>query len=264
MKQVYEHLLEMINTGARGVLVTVINVSGSVPRHPGSKMVVHENGKIFGSIGGGKVEKTVIDESLSLIGHEKPQKSTFNLTEDDGMLCGGTVEILYEPFGGQEKLFIFGAGHIGQELAPLAVRAGFTVTVVDNRPEFANRERFPLAIEIIADDYQAILPRLKFDERCFIVIVSHGHKFDADILHYCVHQPFAYLGMIGSKRKTQITLAQLEMKGIERAVLNRVNSPIGLNIGAETPFEIAISILAEMIASRSGAKVASLSMKSGI
>ncbi len=261
MKEIYEHVLEMMKQGEQGVLVTVTEVSGSVPRHAGSKMVVHADGRIFGSIGGGKLEADAIKEALQMMGKTQPEKKRIQLTEDRGSLCGGQLEILFEPFGQSERLIIFGAGHIAHALAPLAKKAGFTVTVADNRPQFANRERFPDADEILIGEFGELLPRITLGENTYLVIVTHGHKHDEEILEYCVSREVAYLGMIGSKRKTLTILRNLEEKGIPRERLQRVRSPIGLRIGAETPFEIAVSILAEIIATRKGVDVGNTAMK---
>ncbi len=262
MKEIYAHMMEMMRSGEKGVLVTVIEVSGSAPRHSGSKMVVRPDGRIFGSIGGGKLEADVISVALQTIGTSGPVQHTYQLTEDEGMWCGGSVKILFEPFGQQERLIVFGAGHIGHALAPMAAKAGFRVTVVDNRPEYASKDRFPDADKVIAGEYSDILSRLEFDPQTYMVIVTHSHKDDEEILNYCIHQPFAYLGVIGSKSKTLTMIKHLEEHGVDPDRLALIHSPIGLKIGAETPFEIAVSILAEIIAIRRGASVDALSMKS--
>ncbi len=261
MFEIYEKLVELIRSGKRAIIVTVTEVSGSVPRHAGSKMIVYPDGKIFGSIGGGKIEHEVINDALELMSKEKVCKKNYALTEDLDMLCGGSVEFLFEPVGDMDKLIIFGAGHIGLELFRLAKKAGFLVSDVDNRPEFANSDRFPDVVEIFAGDYEKMLPKINCSSRTFVVIVTHGHKHDEPILHYCIQQPFAYLGMIGSKRKTLIMFKNLQEKGISGEQLSGVHSPIGLNIGTETPFEIAVSILSEIIAVRNKVAVDSLSMK---
>ncbi len=261
MKDIYEELVQLIKKGEQTVLVTVTAVTGSVPRHTGSKMIVRADGSIFGTIGGGALEKDVIAASQQYQGTNQPTVKSIALEEDEGMLCGGSVEILFEPIGSAEKLFVFGAGHIGLELAPLALKAGFHVTVADDRPEFASPERFPEVNSLEAGAFKEILPRLQFNERTYIVIVTHGHKFDEEVLYYCVQQPFAYLGMIGSQRKTLTIFRHLEEKGIDAEKLNRVNSPVGLNIGAETPFEIAISIMSEMIAVRKKVDIDKMAMR---
>jgi len=260
MRDIYAHVLEMLRAGEKGVLVTIIEVSGSAPRHPGSKMVVHPDGRIFASIGGGKLEADVTSSASQIFGASGPVQRTYQLTEDEGMWCGGSVKILFEPFGQQERLIVFGAGHIGQALSPLAAKAGFRVTVVDNRSEYASRDRFPDADDVIAGEYSHNLSHLEFDPQTYIVIVTHGHKHDEEILSYCIHQPFAYLGVIGSKNKTRTMMKHLQERGVDPNRLARIHSPIGLKIGAETPFEIAVSILAEMIAVKRGVSVDALSM----
>jgi len=259
--EIYEHLIQLMKSGQSGILVTVTEVGGSVPRHVGSKMIVHSDGIIFGTIGGGKLEKEAIEEAKNLIKLEGNLRKSYELTEDKGILCGGNVELLFESFGGLDQLIIFGAGHIGQALCPLAKQAGFQVVVVDNRSEFANSQRFPDASQIIADEYNKTFESLNFTDRTFIVIVTHGHQHDEEVLHNCIQKPFAYLGMIGSKNKVFTTFKRLKEKGISSELISKVHSPIGLKIGSETPFEISISILAEIIAIRQNVAVDSFSMK---
>jgi xanthine dehydrogenase accessory factor len=261
MKEIYRALLEELDRGHPAVLVTVIGVKGSVPRHSGSKMLVRADGSIAGSIGGGKLEADAIDNAMELMGAESPVRKTFTLTEDYGALCGGQVELLFEPLGKADRLLIFGAGHIGQALAPLAARAGFQVTVLDDRPEYAREERFPDAQAVLSGEYGDLLSQIHFDERTYVVIVTHAHLHDEEILEFCLRQPFAYIGMIGSRRKSLALLQRLKEKGAPPDLLARVHTPIGLNIGAETPFEIAVSILAELIAARRGRIGQTLSMK---
>ena len=261
MIEVYEHLVQLMKSGQSGILVTVTEVGGSVPRHVGSKMIVHSDGSIFGTIGGGKIEKEAIEEALNLTNQGGNLRKSYELTEDNGLLCGGNVELLFEPFSGLDQLIIFGAGHIGQALCSLAKKAGFQITVVDNRPEFADSERFPDATHIIADDYNNSFKQLNFTNRTFIVIVTHGHQHDEQVLQKCIQKQFFYLGMIGSKHKVATVLKNLEKKGTSPELISKVHSPIGLKIGAETPFEISISILAEIIAIRQNVSVDSFSMK---
>jgi len=264
MKDFYTQLLNLMESGEKGVVVTITEVDGSSPRHAGSKMIVRPDGRIYGTIGGGKLEAEAIQEARNILNNGMynglVEKKTYNLTEKEGMLCGGRAEVIFEPFGESETLIIFGAGHIARALAPLAKQAGFRVTVVDNRPEYATRERFPEADELLAGEYPEMMQSLRFSERSYIVIVTHGHAFDSEILGYCVREPHTYIGMIGSRNKTKTVLRNLEKKGINPEFLQDVHSPVGLNIGAETPFEIAISILSEVIAVRRGANVEVLSM----
>jgi len=261
MKDLYHRLTELIENGDAGVLVTVIKVSGSVPRKSGSKMLVMEGGRTMGTVGGGKIEAEAITEAEKLL--ENPALATreYTLTEDQGMLCGGTVELLFEPVGKKENLHIFGGGHIGQALAPLAMQAGFHVTLVDNRPEYATPARYPDEVNLLVKSFPEAIGDLTFNESTYVVIVTYKHVHDGEILEECLSHPFAYLGMIGSKRKVRKTFDQLEAAGVERERLEQVHSPVGLDIGAETPFEIAVSILAEMIAVRRGVDTPELSMK---
>jgi len=261
MKEIFEQIANAAHSGERVVLVTIIEVSGSVPRHVGSKMLVFADGKISGSIGGGKLELTAIAEAQIVLETGSAQKKSYQLTEEEGAMCGGRVELFFEPIVSGERLYIFGAGHIGQALASLASQTGFVITVIDNRPEFANRERLLSVEHIIAGEYAKILSQTKFTNKDFLVIVTHGHAHDEEILSYCIQQPFAYLGMIGSQRKVTVVLNKLRQHGLAPEILARVHSPIGLKIGAETPVEIAISILAEMIAVRHGVSVGELAKK---
>jgi xanthine dehydrogenase accessory factor len=155
---------------------------------------------------------------------------------------------------------IFGAGHIGNALSKIGKMLGFTTIVVDNRPEFANKERLPLADRVIADDYQKALQNLSFSNSTYIVILTHRHAHDFKILDYCAKQTFYYLGMIGSRKKVAKAFKQLKEKGFEKETLKRIHAPIGIEIGAEKPEEIAVSIAAELVAIRSGTKIPSLKL----
>lgn len=261
MEEIYSQMLNLIQGGKQGVLVTITKVKGSVPRHAGSKMLVKQNGSIIGTIGGGKIEADVIQEALELIESNTLHQKTYDLTEDEGMLCGGTVEVLFEPFGKAQQLLIFGAGHIAHSLAPLARKAGFAVTVIDNRVKYANPERFPDANSIVSKPFPEALKTLDFTYQTYIVIVTHAHAYDEEILAYCLDQPYAYLGMIASKRKSKTILNTLREKGSPEEQLEKVHTPIGLDIGAETPFEIAISILSEIIGVRHSIDISTLTMK---
>ena len=177
------------------------------------------------------------------------------------MQCGGKMTVFLEPIVSRPPLFIFGAGHIGLALSKIGDMLGFSITVVDNRPEFANRERFPDVHRVIAKDYIEALGGLNFSPDACIVIVTYKHLHDQAILEQCVQKPFRYLGMIGSKSKVVKSLKSLKDKGVNKALLSRIHSPIGLNIGAQTPEEIAVAIAAEIIGVRSGADISSLQMK---
>jgi len=261
MENIYKKITELIENGQSGVLVTVIDVSGSAPRHTGSKMLVLEDGSIVGTIGGGKLEMDAVAEASEVSAEYGVVKKSFPLNEDNDMLCGGKAELLFEPVGSKEHLVVFGAGHIGSALAPLAKQAGFRVTVADDRPDFANSGRFPEADEIIAEEYPALFERVQLTERSYVVIVTNKHAHDEDVLRFSLEQPHTYIGMIGSRNKSRKILEHLRIDGFGENSLSGVHTPVGLSIGAETPFEIAVSILSEMIAVKRGVDTDSLSMK---
>lgn len=261
MKDIYTQISQVMENGQQAVLVTITEVKGSGPRHAGSKMLVYSDGSIHGTIGGGKMEKEIIERAQQVMGQNSIFTESYSLTEDEGMLCGGKAEVLFESIGKQEKLLIFGAGHIGQSMAPMAKQLGFHVTILDNRKEYATSERFDEADQVMSGPYEVITKKVQFTEQTYILIVTHGHTHDEEVLVYCIQQPFSYLGMIGSKNKSRTVLKHLEDKGIDRQLLDSVHTPVGIDIGSETPSEIAVSILAEMIAVRRGKDVRNISMK---
>src|SRR5436853_6507723 len=187
---------------------------------------------------------------------EKPRNLTFNLNQDPkydtGLVCGGTLDIFIEPVLPPALLYIFGAGHVSVNLYKVAKNAGFDVIVVDDRDAYANRDRFPQADEVIAEDFDQAMPRLTPNESSYIVIVTRGHRDDMRVLRWAVQTRARYVGMIGSKRKTIAIFKELLREGIAEKLFERVHAPVGLDIGAITPEEIAASITAELIAMRRG------------
>jgi xanthine dehydrogenase accessory factor len=185
---------------------------------------------------------------------EKPRTMTFDLNQDPkydaGLVCGGTLEIFVEPIMPPADLYIFGAGHVAASLYQVARLAGFDVTVIDDREAFANRERFPEAHQVIAEDFEKAAAQLTPSEYSYIVIVTRGHRDDMRMLRWAVQTPARYVGMIGSKRKTITIFKELQLEGLPGRLFDRVHAPIGLDIGAITPEEIAVSITAELIANR--------------
>ncbi len=252
MNEVYRKLTEAMQQNRGGVLLTVIEAKGSTPGKMGSKMLVFTDGEQFGTVGGGQIEYMAVKEALQNLNRTTAWRKSYLLAEDAGMMCGGKVEILFEPFGTRERLVIFGAGHVGSALAKLAVQAGFYTIVIDNRPEFADAARLPGVHKVVCAEYAQAVQEVEFDEQTYIVVVTHGHGFDQVIADYCLKQPFKYLGVIGSKKKTKTFFKDLKQKGHSPEDISRIFMPVGLDIGAETPFEIAISILAELIAVRYG------------
>jgi xanthine dehydrogenase accessory factor len=251
---IYEQIVQLRREGRRGAVATITNVRGSIPSFQTAKMLVRDDGSIAGTIGGGCVEAEVWQAAREVMEEEKPRSLTFNLNNnpkyDTGLVCGGTLEIFIEPVLPPALLYIFGAGHVAYNLYKIATTAGFEVIVADDRESYANRERFPDAREVIADDFDAVTARLDPPEGSYIVIVTRGHRDDMRILRWAINLNARYLGMIGSKRKTISIYKELEKEGIAAGKFADIHAPVGLEIGAVTPEEIAVAIVAEMIAER--------------
>ncbi len=258
---IWKALAEMERRGERGALAIVIEARGSTPRDVGSKMVVREDGTVVGSVGGGAFEKDTVELALKAIREGKPLRKRFLLEDDLKMRCGGVMEVYVEPVNPKQKLVVFGAGHVGSAVARVGTLLGFHTVVVDNRPGFATAERIPEAHEWLEGNYLEIARSLETDENTYVVIVTHGHGHDDEILQAVVNKPLAYLGMIGSRRKVKSAFDKLREIGVPETAIQRVRAPMGLDIGAETPEEIAVSVAAEMVAVRRGAEVAHLAMR---
>ncbi|MCX6271900.1 MAG: XdhC family protein [Bacteroidetes bacterium] len=246
MLSFYEKLAAISRDNRRAALCTLISTQGSTPRKAGTKMIVLEDGSLVGTIGGGQFEKRVIEESMGVIQQNKPVIFHFDLREDLEMTCGGKASVFIEPVHTTHTLYIFGGGHVGKAVAKLASDFGFTVTILDERPEIAEEPPVPFCRYIIGD-FQTTLANLTFDDRTFAVITTSKHMTDEAVLTACLRKPFAYLGMIGSRSKVEEFRRKLTEAGFSNDELNRVNMPIGLPFRAETPQEIAISILAKLI-----------------
>jgi xanthine dehydrogenase accessory factor len=207
-----------------------------------------------GTIGGGCVEAEVWNAAREVLETEKPRRLHFNLGNDaaydNGLICGGQLEVFVEAIVPQPQAFIFGGGHISRSLAKVASLAGFGTAVIDNRESFANRERFPEADEIHAEEYEDVYSKLNINSNSYLIIVTRGHRDDMRVLRWAITTNARYIAMVGSKRKVYAIMKEFEKDGIARESLERIYSPMGLEIGAITPEEIAISVLAEMIAVR--------------
>ena len=251
MNDIYESIANLRRRGEKAVLATIVSARGSAPRKESAKMLVLADGKIIGTIGGGAIEYQAYQEALKMMSGNESKLAHYELTNADaskeGMTCGGIVDVFLEPIKPLPSLIIFGGGHISYFLARIGKMVDFRVTIIDDRPEFANPERFPEADETIAEDMASVMKRLAINSSSYIVIVTRGHMKDEQVLEWAVTTPAGYVGMIGSKRKIKTSFAYLETKGITREQLDRVHSPIGLSIGAETPEEIAVAIMAEII-----------------
>jgi xanthine dehydrogenase accessory factor len=251
---IYEEIVALQREGRKGAVATIVNVRGSIPSFRSAKMLVRDDGSIAGTIGGGCVEAEVWQAAREVIASEKPRSLSFDLNEDPkfdtGLVCGGTLEIFIEPILPTPLLYLFGAGHVSFELFKAAKNAGFDVIVADDREAYANPERFAGARQVIARDFAETFAELSPRQSAYIVIATRGHRDDMRILRWAVQTPAHYIGMIGSRRKAITVMRELVAEGIKPDLFDRVYSPVGLDIGAATPEEIAVSILAELIAVR--------------
>ena len=250
----YQEIVKLRQDGRRGALATITSVLGSIPSFNTAKMLVRDDGSIVGTIGGGCVEAEVWQAAREVMEQEKPRTLTFNLNQnpkyDTGLVCGGTLEIFVEPVLPVPVLYLFGAGHVAMNTYKVARIAGFDVVVIDDRDAYANRERFPEAREVIAEDFEQVMSRLQLNESSYVLAVTRGHRDDMKVLRWAVQTPARYVGMIGSKRKTLAIYKELENEGMDPALFERVMAPVGVEVGAVTPEEIAVAIVAEMIAFR--------------
>jgi xanthine dehydrogenase accessory factor len=251
---IFEEIVRLRKAGRKGALATIVEVQGSIPSHESSKILVREDGSIVGTVGGGCVEAEVWSVAQEVMREEKPRRLHFNLNAnpeyDNGLICGGSLDIFVEPILAAPTVLILGGGHVGLHVARVAKIAGFDVVVADDREAFANKERFPEASETLAGSWDEIFAQLQVTNHTYLVLVTRGHKGDLDCLRWAVTTDARYIGMIGSKRKFIEIGKVLEREGVPAERLERVHSPIGLDIGALTPEEIAVAIVAELIAVR--------------
>lgn len=250
MREVSEALLEVLHSGRRGALATVVNVSGSVPQQPGARLLMTPEGKQVGTVGGGAVEHSVIAALAECMKSGKPRLLELELGRDLGMCCGGRMSFFIEPIEAEQRLIVFGAGHVARPTAALARQVGFSVTVVDDREELLDEERFPGCTLVSAEPSEAAA-RLAPKAEDWLLVVTYDHRLDEEALDVFARLPHRYIGMIGSRRKVFRILSRIaERHGLPS--LDRVYSPVGLDIGAVSPDEIAVSIVAELIALRHG------------
>jgi xanthine dehydrogenase accessory factor len=240
-------IAEIKNTGKKAAFCIIVETKGSSPLKAGSKMLVFEDGDIEGTIGGGSLEFKVIDDARKVIAQNHPEKFIYNLEEDLSMHCGGTAEVYIEPIVPNLNLYIFGAGHIGRALEKYAFDFGFQICLVDHRNEMMDARDIP-GVKLIHDENIKTTQDISFNENDFIVIVTPKHAYDEEVLAICAKKTFAYLGMIGSARKVALARKRLmEQKILTERELEKVDMPIGIKFNAQTPEEIAISILAKLI-----------------
>ena len=253
----HEEMVRLLRSGRTLAVATLCSSQGSTPRATGTRMIVADSGETVFSIGGGAFEALVIEDAKEAIrnrrGFEKEYRFTEQGDESTGMVCGGSARVLFEVVGPPLPLFVFGGGHVGLELARLGGRLGFDVTVVDDRPEYLEAERFPAGVRTrrAGRDYESGLPGVPTG--AYVAVVTRCHRTDLAAIRHAVGRGAAYVGLIGSRRKVATVLKRAGEQGTPREALSEVRGPIGLPIGAETPEEIAVSIAAEMIAVRRSA-----------
>ncbi len=248
----YRQVLEAIESGKTAYTAVITSATGSTPQKPGAKMLIFEDRKTIGTVGGGDVERKLIEDVVA----RQPQEAwtvKYILNElergeqDPKMSCGGSVSLLVEPLANPHHLYIVGGGHCGVELSKLAARVGFSVTIYDNREEWANKEKHPSASRIICAPYDEVGSRIQFTDNTYIAIMTHGHSHDEEVLRISIKQKFRYLGAIGSKRKSSLMFERMKADGFTQDELSSVKCPIGIPIPSHTPAEIAVSIVAQLI-----------------
>jgi xanthine dehydrogenase accessory factor len=247
-------IAEVKRAGKKAALCIIVGTKGSSPRKSGSKMIVYPDKTIEGTIGGGSLEFKVTEDALKVMNENLPQKFVYQLEQDLSMHCGGIAEVYIEPIKPLDNLYIFGTGHIGKALAKYAQDFGFSTFLIDPRSDTLEKIDFP-GIQKINEDFISAAQRINFHSHDYIVIVTPKHAFDEEVLAVCAKKSYSYIGMIGSK--TKISLARKRM--VEEKILNekdldRVDMPIGIKFNAQTPEEIAISILAKLIDVKNRAK----------
>lgn len=266
MKEVLAAALRAEAAGEPVALVTVVGTEGSTPQKAGARMLVHADGRIVGTIGGGCLEAEMCRQAREAITTRRKGLVSYDLTPDeareDGLVCGGRMQVFIEPIEGTPVLCLFGAGHVAQPLARMAKACGFRVELADDRIKFANAQRFPDADHIVVEDLAVAAGQMTLGASSYAVVVTRGHKGDEAVLAQLLRRGLRFVGLLGSRPKVVHILAALAEKGFSHEELAGIHAPLGIEIGAETPDEIAVSILAEMISVRRGVAPADIrSMK---
>jgi xanthine dehydrogenase accessory factor len=268
-QEVFAALSDALQQGEEVALVTIVSSSGSTPQRVGAKMLVFADGRTVGTIGGGCYENDAFWKAREAITNRRPLTVTFELNDDfaqeTGLVCGGQMEVFIEPVEPSPAVYVFGAGHVGYFVAKMAHDVGFRVHVVDDREKFANNERFGDGIDVMVEHIPTWIERHQLPPTAYAVIVTRGHTHDLEALRALTATPLRYLGLIGSKAKIKRIYDALIEEGVAPETLRTVHAPVGLDIGAITPQEIGVSILAELIAVKHGKiadpSVAAVSMR---
>ena len=255
MKSIYQALAELESKNESAALCTVVRSQGSTPRNSTSKMLVYEDGGFIGTVGGGELENRVFEEAMEALKDGKARLIEYNMADPergDVGVCGGTVEVFVEPILPAPTLVIIGGGHVGKAVAHLAKWLGFRVAVSDDRPEFCTPEANPDADDFYECKMERLPEKLKITNRTYLVLTTRGVVVDAPGLPPLLKSDAAYIGVIGSRRRWKMTVDKLKEMGVSDEQITRVHSPIGLELQAETPEEIAVSIMAEILMLRDG------------
>lgn len=250
-RAIIEAVLKSKNSGEPVVMATIVRDSGSVPRHAGSKMLVFPDGKIMGTIGGGEMENRVIAEGLECLKKHEPTMLHYELSDPaqgDPGVCGGQVDIFMEPILADPAVLVIGCGHVGQAVVELAHWLGFRVIACDDRADLCNPEKTPFADEYLVAVPEEVPTKASIHHQTYIAAVTRGVPFDVQMLPALLKSPAPYIGVIGSRRRWATAVKSLHESGVTDDELARVHAPIGLELQAETPREIAVSIMAEIIA----------------
>jgi xanthine dehydrogenase accessory factor len=261
---IYQRLAELEKEGKAAALCTIIESHGSTPRHTGSKMIVFQDGRIEGSVGGGDVENRTIQEALQAIRENKSRQVHHNMVDPergDPGICGGQVDVYIEPLNLKPKIVIIGGGHVGKTLAHLGKWLGYRVAISDDRPEFCSPEANPDADEFYPVEMKDLPSHLTIDSQTYLILATRGVSVDTPGLPALIETDAAYIGVIGSRRRWLATIKGLKEMGIPQEKINRVISPIGLELQAETPEEIAVSIFAEILMLMNGASGKRMSLQ---
>jgi xanthine dehydrogenase accessory factor len=249
-QSIYQALSELEKNNESAALCTVVKSEGSTPRHVGSKMLVYPDGKFIGTVGGGDLEHRVLDEAWMAISDGQPRTLKYSMVDPsrgDPGVCGGTVEVFVEPILSPAMVVVIGAGHVGKAVVHLAKWLGFQVVVSDDRAEFCTPESVPGADAYYPVKMGKLAEGLKVTRQTYLVVTSRGSNIDAKGLPSLLESDAAYIGVIGSKRRWLTTVKALKEQGVSDELIAKVHSPIGLELNAETPEEIAVSIMAEIL-----------------
>lgn len=245
--ELYEEVVRLTRYGKAYALATVVANGGSSPRKSGAKMLIRTDGSSFGSVGGGRVEKETIDAAQQALASGEPRLLEFILTEEHGFACGGSMTVFVEPCGQLPLLVLFGAGHVGRAITQLASGCGFRVVVVDERPDCSVQELLPGADKIFCCAVSEAFEQLHFDQETTVIIATPGHLSDFAAVRGCLATEAGFIGLLGSRRKREALMQTLTQEGFDADQRNRIITPVGLDIGAQTPEEIAVSIVAQLI-----------------